>query len=111
MVEAMGFSTIKAWEPGWTAIVVGGHDLRRSDGKVYQARDRRRRNRTGSIQPTHTRGAEWDGSGGTIARHHERAPTASSGISLRRFGVGTITAIGGGGTTRRSPSPAAWPTA
>lgn len=100
LMEATGFTDIKAWEPNVKNTTLSVGDLRRSDGKVYKATaivdsD----GRTGGIQPTHFEGREWDGSGqpaaGTTDDH--------SGVEWEyihdRFGVGTITAIGGGGTT------------
>jgi hypothetical protein len=100
MVEAMGFSEIKAWEP--QAKADGGqlavNDLRRSDGKVYQC-VAIAGVRTGSIQPTHTRGAEWDGSGQSILGYDAQTAGVQWLYLYDSFGVGTITAIGGGGTT------------
>ena len=55
-IEAKDFSTIKAWEPGMDAIVIG--EVVRSDGKAYTAATA---GKTGSIVPTHDAGSEWDG--------------------------------------------------
>lgn len=57
-IEAKDFSTIKAWEAGMDAIVVG--EVVRSDGKAYKALSG---TKTGTIPPTHDAGAEWDGQG------------------------------------------------
>jgi hypothetical protein len=93
MVEAQDFSTIEAWEAGMDGIVAG--NLRRSDGKAYTAASS---GRTGSVQPTHTRGTEWDGSGGMDI--NAKGPYGVSWTYRHdRFGMVTITAIGGGGTT------------
>lgn len=94
MVEAMGFTDIKAWAPGMDNVVV--NTKARSDGKVYKALAVL--NFTGNIQPTHTRGAEWDGLGGLDTGGH--GPYGAKWQYLYdAFGVGTITAVGGGGTT------------
>lgn len=55
-IEAKDFSTIKAWEPGMDAVSAG--EIVRSDGKAYQALTS---GKTGTVPPTHTSGAEWDG--------------------------------------------------
>lgn len=57
-IEANDFSDIKVWEPGMKGIVVG--ERVRSDGKAYEAQSG---DKTGSIQPTHASGSEWDGQG------------------------------------------------
>lgn len=95
MVEALGFSSIKAWEPQAKAdagqLAVG--DLRRSDGKVYQCAAIAGV-RTGSIQPTHTRGSEWDGSGQSILGYDTQTAGVQWTYLYDGFGVGTITAYG-----------------
>jgi hypothetical protein len=55
-MQAKDFADIKAWEAGMDGIVIG--DQVRSDGKVYTALTG---GKTGSVQPTHTEGAYWDG--------------------------------------------------
>jgi hypothetical protein len=55
-IEALDFSTIPAWE-AQMKVVVG--DVRRSEGKAYTALTA---GTTGTVQPIHTAGAEWDGS-------------------------------------------------
>jgi hypothetical protein len=93
LVEAKDFSTIKAWEAGMDGIAIG--DIRRSDGKAYTAETA---GRTGSVQPTHTRGSEYDGSTGNDV--NAKGPYGVRWAYRHdRFGMGTITAIGGGGTT------------
>lgn len=57
-IEARDFSTIKAWEAGMDAVAIG--EIVRSDGKAYQAETA---GATGTIQPIHTAGSEWDGQG------------------------------------------------
>ena len=54
-LEAADYSTVPAWEPG---ITVEASIDRASDGKVYRSQST---GRTGTIQPVHTRGAEYDG--------------------------------------------------
>jgi hypothetical protein len=94
-VEAKDFSTIKAWEP---QMQIDPGDIRRSEGKVYLA-DVGGGPRTGTIQPIHTHGTEWDGS----AKGNDNAGHGPYGVPWiyqhDRFGIGTITAVGGGGTT------------
>jgi hypothetical protein len=61
-IEAQDFSDLKAWEPGMKGIVVG--DKIRSDGKAYEATALAAVAAvTGSIQPIHIEGEEWDGQG------------------------------------------------
>lgn len=55
-LEAKDFSNMKAWEPGMDAIVAG--EIVRSEGKAYTALSS---GKTGSIVPTHSAGAEYDG--------------------------------------------------
>ncbi len=59
-IEAQDFSTYKVWEPGM-ATIAGGEYVR-SDGKVYVCSDPGS-GITGSWQPVHLAGAEWDGQG------------------------------------------------
>jgi hypothetical protein len=93
LLEAQDFSTIKAWEAGMSGIVI--NDIRRSDGKAYTALTA---GRTGSVQPTHTRGSEWDGSTGNDV--NTNGPYGVQWAYRHdKFGMVTITAIGGGGTT------------
>lgn len=101
-VEALDFSDIKAWEVGSDT---SPGDLRRSDGKVYKSISAN--NETGTIQPTHDEGAEWDGG----------AATGSGGVLWEyqhdRFGILSITAVAGDGLSatatvlRRVPSSCA----
>jgi hypothetical protein len=55
-IEAKDFSDIKAWEPGMKGVAIG--EKVRSDGKAYEAETA---GDTGSVQPTHVSGSEWDG--------------------------------------------------
>lgn len=57
-IEAKDFSTLPAWEPGIDGKVANATKCR-SDGKAYLAKSN---GRTGSLQPTHDSGIEWDGS-------------------------------------------------
>lgn len=61
-LEAKDYSDIRAWQPGIKGHAVG--DKRRSDGKVYEVDavfDVE--GITGTLQPTHEQGSEWDGAG------------------------------------------------
>jgi hypothetical protein len=92
MIEAMGFGNVKAWEPQARAdggqLAVG--DLRRSDGKVYEC-VAIAGVRTGTIQPTHTRGEEWDGSGQSILGYDTQTAGVQWKFLYDGFGVGKIT--------------------
>ena len=57
-IEAKDFSDLKAWEPGMKGVAL--NDKVRSDGKAYQATDIGS-GKTGSVQPVHASGEEWDG--------------------------------------------------
>lgn len=56
-IEAADFSTIPAWEAQAKDIAIGA--VRRSEGRVYTALTA---GTTGTVQPVHATGAEWDGS-------------------------------------------------
>lgn len=93
LLEAQDFSTIKAWEAGMDGVFAGM--IVRSDGKAYTALSA---GRTGSVQPTHSHGAEWDGQQGTDV--NAKGPYGVQwDFRHDRFGMALITAIGGGGTT------------
>lgn len=111
--EVKSFSNVKAWEPNVRSDdLVEGTTLRRSDGKVYMCIARTGAgagNRyTGTIEPTHTDGDEWDGGGDIIlGTTDDRA-----GVQWRyihdRFGAGVITGVADANTatikvTRRLP--------
>ena len=98
--EVVGFSNIPAWEPvAQTALNDPGSYINvgclvRSDGKVYKCVDLGGAKFTGTVEPTHTTGAEWDGS--------KAAPLGqkdgfNSGVKWEyqydRFGIGEITTI------------------
>lgn len=59
-IEAEDYSSIKAWEPQMEGVLLNSYC--RSDGKVYQCSDAGS-GITGTYQPTHASGAEWDGLG------------------------------------------------
>lgn len=59
-VEAEDLSDIPSWEPGIT-VTLG--QLLQWDGRVYQVTGGGTAMRTGTVQPVHTRGVEWDGIG------------------------------------------------
>jgi hypothetical protein len=93
-IEGKDFSNIPAWEAGIDGVAIG--NIKRSDDKAYVAATA---GRTGSIQPTHVRGTEYDG----MATGTDVNAKGPFGIQWTykhdRFGTATITAIGGGGTT------------
>lgn len=90
--EVESFASIKAWEPGVKLASIALNELRKSDGKVYELIDKGGHTLVGTVEPTHTSGDEWDGSGAQAA-----ATTDTSGALWRyrfdRFGIGTITAV------------------
>jgi len=92
-MEAFDFSSTQAWEVGRKDIAIGTKV--RSDGKVYIAETG---GITGSVQPTHSSGAEWDGSD-----RPDINGDGPYGVAWRyvhdRYGIVTITGVGGGGTT------------
>lgn len=94
-IEAKDYSTVTAWEPGYNDVTVG---LKvRSDGKVYQCDQVGTKARTGTIQPVHTRGSEWDGG------NRGEDINAKDSLGCRwaylhdQFGIGRITAVAGDG--------------
>lgn len=93
-LEAKDFSTIAAWEAGIDPIAIG--NIRRSDDKAYVAASA---GRTGSIQPTHVRGTEYDGMAAGTDVNGKGPFGVKWTYKHDRFGTATITAIGGGGTT------------
>lgn len=93
-IEATDFSDIKAWEPGMKLVAIG--DKVRNDGKAYIAATA---GTSGNIQPTHSSGSEWDG----LLKNdllNDKGPYGVKWTYVHdRFGIATITAVGGGGTT------------
>lgn len=59
-VEASDLGSIPSWEPGIT-VTIG--DLLQWNGRVYQVVGGGEEMRTGTVQPFHVRGVEWDGIG------------------------------------------------
>jgi hypothetical protein len=98
--EVVGFSQIPAWEPATKthlnadASIIDVGCLVRSDGKVYKCVDLGGSKFTGTVEPTHTTGAEWDGS---KAAAMGSADGENSGVKWEyqydRFGIGTISAV------------------
>ena len=98
-IEANDFSDLKAWEPQMKGVEVD--DEVRNDGKAYRAAAIADGSdgKTGQQQPTHTRGAEWDGIG-TNDVVNDNGPFGVQWEYLYdTFGLATITAVGGGGST------------
>ncbi|MES2058264.1 MAG: hypothetical protein V4564_20175 [Pseudomonadota bacterium] len=89
-IEAKDFSDIPAWEAQSGSNTVGV-TKRRSDGKVYLCDATSSDNRTGSVQPTHDEGSEWDGTGDG----HDVAGHGPYGTRWQylydRFGIAQIT--------------------
>jgi hypothetical protein len=100
LFEVVGFSEIPAWEPATKthlnadASIIDVGCLVRSDGKVYKCVDLGGSKFTGTVEPTHTTGAEWDGS---KAAAMGSADGENSGVKWEyqydRFGIGTISAV------------------
>lgn len=90
-IEAKDFSDIPAWEANAKNVAIG--NLRRSDGKVYQAATA---GITGSVPPTHESGSEWDGS--NTVNFNDDGPFGVQWTYLHdRFGIVQITAVAGDG--------------
>lgn len=81
-LEQKNTDDIEQWE---TAKGIAINDVRRSDGKNYHALNAAT---TGSVRPTHSFGAKYDGDGAVQWQFDDPG-----------YGWVTITAIGGGGTT------------
>ncbi len=92
MIEATGFTDTKAWEPGYNGLSVG--EQRRSDGKVYKkVAPADTGIRTGSIQPTHYEGTEWDGTSDGTNHSGDDGDGIQWTYQYDRYGIGTITAV------------------
>lgn len=91
-LEAKDFSDLRAWEPGMKLIAL--NDKVRSDGKAYQASDVTR-TVTGTIQPTHSEGVEYDGQGKTDELNIKGPYGVGWTYLFDRYGEATITALGG----------------
>lgn len=98
-IEAQDFSQTPAWEPGIKTIAVG--DKRRSEGKIYQAAQvagtGTGAGRTGTIQPIHTQGAEWDGFGAGKDINDKDWGSVLWQYVNDRYGIVEITAVAGDG--------------
>lgn len=92
LIEARDFSTVTAWESGYDGVTVGAK--RRSDGKVYEAASA---GKTGTVQPTHTEGTEYDGAATGVDINSKPAGGIRWTYIYDRFGIGTITAVAGDG--------------
>lgn len=96
--EVHDFSTIAAWEAAQKATTLHVGDKRRSDGKVYscvamKAPGSPVQPYTGSIQPTHTEGDEWDGSGDVVPGTDNDVSGVLWRYEYDRYGAGEITAV------------------
>lgn len=91
-IEAKDFSAVPAWEAGINGVVVGA--LRRSDGKVYTAASA---GTTGTVQPTHFSGTEWDGSQVGVDVNAKGPFGVQWTYRHDRFGIAKITAVAADG--------------
>jgi hypothetical protein len=96
--EVHDFSTVAAWEPEQKATAMAVGTLRRSDGKVYSAQGFKGPGSpvqpyTGTIQPTHIEGEEWDGSGDIVAGTTNDVAGVLWRYEYDRFGAGMITKV------------------
>lgn len=90
-VEAADFSTIPAWEAQTKGITVGM--VRRSEGKAYTAASA---GITGTVQPIHTTGSEWDGQ--NLKDANDKGPFGVQWTYRHdRFGMLRIDAVAPGG--------------
>jgi hypothetical protein len=89
-LEIGDFRDIPAWEPGVDVTV---NALRRSAGNVYRAitLPASGSTRTGSIQPIHTQGREWDGMGTGQDVNDKDAGGVLWEYQYGRFGIVEIT--------------------
>ncbi|WP_343609362.1 hypothetical protein [Novosphingobium sp.] len=99
-LEAVDFGDTPQWEPG---VTIATGDIRVSNERVYTAVSN---GKTGSLQPNHTIGTEWDGNGGDTgvqwAYTHDHygilkitgytSPTQISGTVLRAMPFSTAEA-------------------
>jgi hypothetical protein len=89
-LEIGDFRDIPAWEPG---IEVTVNALRRSAGNVYKAitLPPSGSKRTGSVQPIHTQGREWDGMGTGVDVNAKDAGGVLWEYQYGKFGIVEIT--------------------
>lgn len=93
-LECLDLSDIPVWEAQMKGIAVGNYV--RNEGRVYQAATA---GATGTIQPTHVEGTEWDGQGKND-NLNDKGPYGVKWTYVHdRFGIVKITGVGGGGTT------------
>jgi len=92
LLEAKDFGDVTAWEAGYDGVVIGAK--RRSDGKVYEAATA---GKTGTVQPTHTEGTEYDGAAVGKDINAKDAGGIRWTYLYDRFGEATITAVDAGG--------------
>lgn len=95
--EVKDFSDVPAWEPNHKGDVLAIGDKRRSDGKVYSCQAKKgggtAQNYTGSIEPTHNEGSEWDGSGDVVAGTANDVGGVLWRYEYDRFGIGLIKTV------------------
>jgi hypothetical protein len=97
MFEVADFSSIPAWEAGQKATTMAIGVKRRSDGKVYSCQGFKGTGSsqpyTGSIEPTHTEGSEWDGSGDIVPGTTDDKSGVLWRYEYDRFGIGKILTV------------------
>jgi hypothetical protein len=98
MFEVKDFKSIPAWEAGQKATtMVVNTTKRRSDGKVYLCRGTKgggsSQPYTGSIEPTHNEGSEWDGSGDIVPGTTDDKSGVLWEYQYDRFGIGKIVSV------------------
>lgn len=102
LIECKDFSDIKAWEPNVRVDVLAVNDLRRSDGKVYKCVSKNggpggaASIYTGSSQPIHSKGAEWDGSGEALLGTANDYTGVKWEYQYDRYGVVSIASVASG---------------
>lgn len=90
-IEAADFSTIPAWEAQMKGVTIGR--VMRSEGKAYVAATA---GTTGTVQPIHTSGSEWDGA--SLEDANDKGPFGVRWTYLHdRFGILTIDSVAGDG--------------
>jgi hypothetical protein len=98
--EVVAFSELPAWEPVVKTVLnddasrINVGTIVRSDGKAYKCVDLGGSSYTGTIEPTHTTGAEWDGSQCTALGQDDGHNCGVKWEYLYdRFGIGTVSTV------------------
>jgi hypothetical protein len=95
--EVEGFSEIPAWQPQVRSNTLTLGDKRRSDGKVYECDSLTTvlgpSEYTGTIEPTHTSGSEWDGPQQILECTEDDYVGVRWKYLYDRYGAGEITGV------------------